>query len=255
MMSLSRKILVVFALVSLGAGSGLVHAQLSPAQVKAQRDQAAREAAAQAERERAAANARSKGSPVAPTRKARKSNDNFVTLDINNDVNQDELYNDLSKIGVYPPREISNDRWITEDEGEYYSLGKNAILKLISSTINPDELPLKSVYVIYNGRRVNFSPFFVFDKEKEGRPRAKGFPLYNTQISFYLIPVHYIKHGESVVADFSTGRVGFVITKFEKIPDFVFNDENDSSSEPDMSDFVPILVREYPDDARKMADK
>ena len=254
-MSLPRKILVVFALVSLCAGSGLVHAQLSPAQVKAQRDQAARDAAAQAERERAAANARSKVSPVAPARKIRKPDGSFVTIDIGDDVDKDEFNTILSKEGIYPPRDISNDRWITSDEDEYISLGKNAILKLTVSTAKSEELPLKSVYVMHKGRRVDFQAFYVFNPEKESSPRANGFPLYYMQVYFYLVPVRFIKNSESVMADFSTGRVGFNVTKFDNIPEFVMNDENDYPSDLDMSKFVPIFVREYPEDARKMASK
>jgi hypothetical protein len=142
-------------------------------------------------------------------------------------------------------RQISNDICLPATAEEYEELGKHAILALDSTSVISTELPLRSVYVIYKDVRIPLQKITTLPKNqtKDGA----------TQVSFYLLPIKYMKSDAKLFADFSGDRKEFGITTFAEregldpaAPAFARLDAYDTPFDPDMSAVERVILREYP---------
>lgn len=89
----------------------------------------------------------------------------------------------LAGLGVEAIRDIHFDICFPATAEEYQALGKNAIVKVESSSALSTELPLWSVYVIRKGVQIPLARIVLLDKRQD--PGASQ----TTQISFYLLPI------------------------------------------------------------------
>jgi len=142
--------------------------------------------------------------------------------------------------------------WPASDE-EYRALGKHAVLMLTASSVFPTDLPLASVYLQSDGATVPLQRIAMFDPH-QSKPAAQSKKTRTTQVSFYLLPIHFVKEDSRLLVDFSGERKGFGVTTFSKkkgldprLPEFFHADKDDSPGKADMKAVQALLVREYPD--------
>lgn len=154
----------------------------------------------------------------------------------------------LAGMGIEAVRAIDSDICFPATAEEYAALGKNAVVMLRSSTAISTELPLRSVYIMIRGVRVPLHRIALFDKQKNDDSSRV------TQVSFYLLPIKYMKTDTQVLADFEGGRTGFSLTTFssseglpESAPAFARLDAYDDPTDPDPATLGKLLAREYPD--------
>lgn len=157
----------------------------------------------------------------------------------------------LRELGGEAIREIHSDICFPATSEEYEALGKNVILMLEASSAVGTELPLKSAYVLHKGVRVPLQRVALLAKTDEPSGATK-------QISFYLMPIHFMKVDAELLADFSGERKGFGILYFsskegidESAPAFARLDEYDNPSEADLTAVERVLIREYPEYAER----
>jgi len=148
-------------------------------------------------------------------------------------------------LGLGIVRQISNDICLPATAEEYEELGKHAILALDSTSVISTELPLRSVFVIYKDVRIPLQKITSLPKNltKDGA----------TQVSFYLLPIKYMKSDAKLFADFSGDRKEFGITTFTEsegldpeAPAFARLDAYDTPYDPDMGAVEKVILREYP---------
>jgi hypothetical protein len=157
----------------------------------------------------------------------------------------------LSALGVESIRGINTDICYPATASEYQAMGKNAILMVSADTAIATELPLRSVYITHRGVRIPLQRVAILKKDESSAEKA-------SQISFYLLPIHYMKLDAKVAADFKGDRLGFGFMTFESenkpesMPTFARLDEYDFPQEPDLAIVGQILEREYPDQANEI---
>lgn len=154
----------------------------------------------------------------------------------------------LRKLGGEAIRQIHTDICFPATSEEYEALGKNAILMLESSSAVGTELPLRSVYAMRKGVRIPLYRVYLLAK----RQNAAG--DRTTQISFYLLPIEFIKADVQLLADFGGDRRGFGFMSFtakggldRNAPAFARLDEYDQPTDPDPAVVTAVIKREYPD--------
>lgn len=148
-------------------------------------------------------------------------------------------------------RGIDSDICFPANSTEYQALGKSGILMLTSQAANATELPLRSVYILFKGVRIPLQRVGLVNpsQDEEGR---------TVQVSFYLLPLHYMKQNAELLADFTGPRTGFGFMTFnaavkeENMPVFVRLDEYDQPQEPDLAMVAKVIEREYPDYAGRV---
>lgn len=162
---------------------------------------------------------------------------------------QDKQIDDvLRELGGEAIRQIHTDICFPATSEEYESLGKNAILMLESSSAVGTELPLRSVYAMRKGVRIPLFRVYLLSK----RRNAAGDRA--TQVSFYLLPIEFMKADVQLLADFSGDRRGFGFMSFtakhgldRNAPAFARLDEYDAPTDPDPAIVTAVIAREYPD--------
>jgi hypothetical protein len=163
----------------------------------------------------------------------------------------DESDRIFRKLGIEAIRKIDSDVCYPASSEEYAALGKNAILMLRSSSAVGTELPLRSVYVTYKGVRIPLARILLLDKSTDSEGSN------TSQVSFYLLPIQYMKRDTQVLADFNGERKGFGILTFsakaglsKSAPAFARLDEYDTPGDADTQTVARVLAREYPDYVR-----
>jgi hypothetical protein len=154
----------------------------------------------------------------------------------------------LRKLGGEAVREIHTDICFPATSEEYEALGKNAILMLDSSSAVGTELPLRSVYAMRKGVRIPLYRVYLLGKQHNAAGDR------TTQVSFYLLPIEFMKADVQLLADFSGDRRGFGFMSFNAkegldraAPAFARLDEYDQPSDPDPAVVTAVIAREYPD--------
>ncbi len=155
--------------------------------------------------------------------------------------------NDTSTISDNIVRQISIDICLPATAEEYEQLGKHAIVALDSTSAISTELPLRSVYLMHKGVRIQLQKIAELPKKQN----ADGSSA--TQTSFYLIPIQMMKTDARLLADFKGGRTNFGIQNFSKsegldsgAPAFARLDAYDTPFDPDMGAVQRVILREYP---------
>ena len=158
----------------------------------------------------------------------------------------DKLERALKSLDAETIRDIESDICFPATSQEYAALGKHAILMLKSSSAISTELPLRSVYALHKGVRIQLQKIIVLEKHQDD-PSSKA-----SQVSFYLIPISLMKGDTQLLADFNGERKAFGFMTFSSkaglgpgTPAFARLDEYDTPFEPDMSVIQDVLVREY----------
>ena len=102
-----------------------------------------------------------------------------------------------------------------EDLADYTALDGNAVLLLTAMSHHRDELPLKSVYVDSNGKRVELRLIRVVlsDQSEADSPSIKVFGPYRAD-SLYLLPMELRIAAGVLVVDFSKNHSGVQVAKF-----------------------------------------
>ncbi len=153
----------------------------------------------------------------------------------------------LKKMGLEATRAIDTDICYPNTGEEYEALGKNAILMVKSSAAVSTELPLRTVYVIYKKARIALQRVALMDKTVDPETSKA------LQISFYLLPIQYMKGDTQLFADFAGERKDFGFYSFtakgglgKEAPAFARLDEYDTPGDADLSAVASLLAREYP---------
>lgn len=152
----------------------------------------------------------------------------------------------LKQLGAETIRGIDSDVALPRDADEYLALGKNAILMVTASSAISTELPLWSVYAQQNGVRVPLNRVLVLDKHMdENNSRA-------IQVSFYLLPVQFMKRDTVLYADFNGGRKAFGFISYSKksglpksAPAFARLDEYDNPGDASADAISGLIAREF----------
>ncbi len=136
------------------------------------------------------------------------------------------------------------------DITEYNDLDKNSVLVITAIAQNPDELPLKSVYILYHNKKIILEPILSKNILIQDEFVKKVFGSYR-QDSFYFFPI-YLQLAESqLTVDWAIKREGFAVAKFsddKRIPiDFAYDDKDIAIQTGKVNDDVlkQILKREY----------
>ncbi|HEX5184137.1 MAG TPA: hypothetical protein VFW19_13445 [Allosphingosinicella sp.] len=154
----------------------------------------------------------------------------------------------LRRLGAQVARAIDTDTCFPASAEEYEALGKNAIVMLKSSSAISTELPLKAVYIMHRGVRIPLQRVALLDKQIDAATSR------TIQVSFYLVPIHFMKVDADVLADFSGERKAFGFMHFSakegmgpNAPAFARVDEYDNPMDADPAIVRKVLAREYPD--------
>jgi hypothetical protein len=102
----------------------------------------------------------------------------------------------LRALGAEPIRQVESDICFPATAEEYDRLGGNAILMLNASSAVSTELPLKSVYVLRTGVRIQLQKVDAVTKHVDAGGHA-------TQVSYYLLPIQLMKADAELLADFA----------------------------------------------------
>lgn len=135
---------------------------------------------------------------------------------------------------------------------EYEALGKNAVVRLSTTSVLSTELPLQRVYLSAKGLSVPLRKLAdrPMHKTVEGADPMKPGDRWE-QASFYLVPINLIKAGGDLLVDFRGARTGFkagALRMEPTVPAFLRLDEYDTPGEPDITALAAMIRREYPDD-------
>jgi hypothetical protein len=148
------------------------------------------------------------------------------------------------------PRVAFYDNALPADETEYQDLDKNSILMVTSLVQNPQELPLKNVYIVNQGEKIPLK--LILSKTiPVNDPLVKKVFGNNRQDSFYLFPIHFQLKDCQLAVDWTINREGFVVAKYPsqvKMPlDFVYDDQDIEKQSGNINvDFLKqFLNREY----------
>lgn len=127
------------------------------------------------------------------------------------------------------PRVAFYDYALPADITEYQDLDKNSVLMITSLVQNPQELPLKSVYIVSQGKRIPLKLILskVIPVEDELVSNVFG---KNRQDSFYLFPIYLQLKESQLMVDWAINREGFVMAEFpssNRLPiDFAYEDQD-----------------------------
>lgn len=154
-------------------------------------------------------------------------------------------------LGAETIRGIDSDIAFPADAEEYMALGKNAVMMVKASSAVSTELPLWSVYAQYSGTRIPLQRVLLLGKYMDATTSRA------LQVSFYLLPIQFMKRDVRVLADFSGGRKAFGFTTFTKkgglpssSPAFARLDEYDTPGDADPAAIARLIAREFPDNAQ-----
>ena len=144
-------------------------------------------------------------------------------------------------------RHISIDICLPATAEEYEELGKHAIVALDSTSAISTELPLRSVYLMHKGVRIQLQKIAELPKKQNVDGSSAS------QTSFYLIPIQMMKSDARILADFKGGRTNFGIMSFSKsegldtgAPAFARLDAYDTPFDPNMEAAQRVILREFP---------
>lgn len=160
--------------------------------------------------------------------------------------------NPIEGAGFESIRDVALDVCLPANSDEYEALAKNAVLRLVSSSLISAELPLRSVYMVVNNVKAPLRRIALFDKSHKSHGPEGRENDYVGQVSFYLIPIAFLKSGNRLMVDFNGGRTEFSVSSFGEdfltnAPAFVRLDQYDTPGEPDGVALAALLNREYPD--------
>lgn len=126
------------------------------------------------------------------------------------------------------PRVALYDIGLPVDITEYQDLDKNSIVMITALAQNGQELPLKNIYIVNQGKRTPLKLVLSKTIPINDKLVKKVFGE-NRQDSFYLLPIHFQLKECQLAVDWAINRDGFVVAKFpsqNKLPiDFVDEDQ------------------------------
>ena len=156
--------------------------------------------------------------------------------------------NPVADAGFDAIRHAGYDLCFPANAAEYEAVGKFGILRVAASSVNSEELPLRSVYLSVDGLIVPLQRITVDDAIEDAEQDARGI-RYWRQNSFYLIPLNLLRKSPDLEVDFRGSRRGFGIGALsidQHTPAFVRLDDYPVPSQPDSDALVTLLKREYP---------
>ncbi|MBP7865987.1 MAG: TonB family protein [Acidobacteria bacterium] len=114
-----------------------------------------------------------------------------------------------------PPRVVLYDIGYPHDIEEYNRLNGHAVLMLTAISHRKAELPLKRVYVLYQGRPIELLPvqMVLSDRSGDSSAAVKVFGAFRADI-LYLLPVYLRKLQCTLLVDFTEGSSGMQVAVF-----------------------------------------
>ncbi|MBD0373119.1 MAG: hypothetical protein ICV60_19920 [Pyrinomonadaceae bacterium] len=135
------------------------------------------------------------------------------------------------------------------DLESYAEMDGNAILLLTAFSQSADELPLKRVYFVYEGREIELKPIKVWPKQAvTNRAVVKTFGS-NRMDALYLMPIYLRVNHAPLLADFAKNKNGFSVADFAtgvtpriaRLPN-----KPPTGAGPAYDDLIQFIRREYP---------
>lgn len=167
----------------------------------------------------------------------------YMDKRINDAAEQYKEYAPIPRIAFY-------DIGFPKDKTEFGELNGYGLLLISAKSQTEAELPLKRVYVILDGKEIEFKPLKqVLTKEANPDNQVvKTFGLYRMD-TLYLFPVYLRMQQTDVLIDFAQNRNGMKIASFNgETPDFLKDFPKTKPSEGKSFDeaIERFMKREYP---------
>jgi hypothetical protein len=121
---------------------------------------------------------------------------------------QNEAYAPIPRIALY-------DIGYPQSDDEFKELGGYAVLLITAVSQQQDELPLKRVYVLLDGKEIDLKPISsVLSTPSSGsKTVVDTFGAYRSD-DLYLLPVYLRLKSADLLIDFAKNRLGFKIATF-----------------------------------------
>ena len=157
----------------------------------------------------------------------------------------------MAAIKAQGPRTAHFDYTYPATLAEYRAIGANGVVLVSAVAHDPQEFPLKRVYLRVDGREIELARLSARQSEVSPSSALIATIGEHRDDEFYLLPGYLAGQNAELVLDFRVNRTGFVIGRLtERLPDGLQSAAETLPGKPDPAALKAMLAREYPNMVR-----